>query len=168
MSSDLMIPVLSVDIDQVLAWSVSLLSSLTELPAPLATLAPSQIQELPRVWLAAYDEALAASHWIDRPQVRVIQAILLRACYRQPYSTRQTNSSFYVWLSIAVRNCQLLGLHRLGSNPQTMPKDDAAWPQPACCLKRELAKRIWSFAQTLDWLYSPLAKISRVSENSCM
>lgn len=152
---------------QVLVWSISLLNSSDNLPESLASLPRAQIVELPDMWLNAYNEALAASQWAERPQARVIQAVLLRACYRQPYSSPQTNNHFYVWLSVAIRNCQMMGLHRLGNSQEIMPKDDAAWPKQACILKRELAKRIWSFAQTMDWLYTPLVKISRLPESSC-
>lgn len=106
---------------------------------------------------------------MDRPQVRVVQALLLHLNYRKPRESTATTGhspSFYLYLSVIIRNCQLLNLHMLGSDHTKMPADDPAWPREACCLKRELAKRLWSFALSLDWLYCTGARVSQVSEES--
>lgn len=76
-------------------------------------------------------------------------------------------SSFFVWLGTATRICQLLGLHKLGSDPNLMPRDDPAWPRQACCLKRELAKRIWSFVVSFEWLYCSGRGIGQLLPHHC-
>jgi hypothetical protein len=55
----------------------------------------------------------------------------------------------YTMLAPAIRLAQLLGLHRLGSDPNKMPPDDPAFAFPGrLAIKREVALRIWSYLRT--------------------
>lgn len=77
--------------------------------------------------------------------------------------------SFFIWLGAAMRIAQLLGLHKLGSDPSIMPRDheDPAWPVQACSLKREMAKRIWHFGASLDQLFATRAGMGSIGLGTC-
>lgn len=81
--------------------------------------------------------------------------------------------SFFVHLGSATRICQLLGFHRLGSDPHTMPRDvsggagDPAWPAQPCSLKREMAKRLWWYVTSMDWLFVTRTGMGQIPINSC-
>ncbi|KAJ7746275.1 hypothetical protein B0H16DRAFT_1556864 [Mycena metata] len=140
----------------VLAWAASSLNSIN-MPAALKHYPASDVADLPRVWARTAELALQASSWAAKPQLRAVQAILLKISYERPGSQSvddaDEGTSFFVWLAAATRICQLLGLHRLGSDPKTMPPDDPALPAQPCLLKRELAKRIFFFCLVHDWIF---------------
>ncbi|KAJ7096594.1 hypothetical protein B0H15DRAFT_825680 [Mycena belliarum] len=140
----------------VLAWGACSLTPVN-MPAALQNYSAADVAGLPRVWYRAAELALHACSWASKPQVRAVQAILLKISYERPGSQSADDSdegtSFFVWLSAATRIAQLLGLHRLGSDPKTMPLDDPGLPAPPCVLKRELAKRIWFFCLVHDWMF---------------
>ncbi|KAJ7851380.1 hypothetical protein B0H13DRAFT_2085670 [Mycena leptocephala] len=140
----------------VLAWAASSLNALN-MPTALKHYPASDIASLPRVWSRTAELALHASSWAAKPQLRAVQAILLKISYERPGSQStdgaDEGTSFFVWLAAATRICQLLGLHRLGSDPTTMPPDDPALPAQPCLLKRELAKRIFFFCLVHDWIF---------------
>lgn len=124
-------------------------------------------------WLNSFETALQASQWAEKPQVRAAQAILLKVAYtRTPphgiYLGLET-PSFFIWLGSAVRISQLLGLHKLGSDPSIMPRDhgDPAWPAQPCSLKREIGKRIWWFCVSLDWLFCTRSGMGQIPLGSC-
>lgn len=50
-------------------------------------------------------------------------------------------SRFMTWLAGGIRVAQGLGLHKLGSDPEVMPLDDAAWPPGKNARKRQMALR---------------------------
>ncbi|KAJ7066396.1 hypothetical protein C8F01DRAFT_1123116 [Mycena amicta] len=140
----------------VLAWAASSLTT-TNMPRALQHYPAADVASLPRVWHRTAELALHASNWAAKPQLRAVQAILLKISYERPGSQSVDGSdegtSFFVWLAAATRICQLLGLHRLGSDPNTMPPDDPALPAQPCLLKRELAKRIFFFCLVHDWIF---------------
>lgn len=164
-------------------------SSSTSVPSQLRTLTAQRQKEMCERWLAASEEALEASKWTRNPQVRALQAMCMNIAYRRPIFTSgagvsfkvptswsvdsqrslmpQGSSAFYISVSMAVRLAQLLGLHKLGSHPLIMPRDDPAWPQGPCSLRRELAKRIWGFVIGLDWYYCAPKGVAMVTEDSC-
>ena len=97
--------------------------------------------------------ALEGARWSTRPQVRAIQSILLKMAYFRP-GAPDAGCSFFVWTAAAIRLCQLLGLHKLGTDKTVMPPADPAWPAVPCALRRELAKRIWWWSVAQDWMFS--------------
>jgi hypothetical protein len=160
----------SVPICQVLAWSVSSLN-LKNVPSALQQYPPSAVGGLPKIWFDAAERALDAAGWAGKPQLRAVQAILLKISYQRPGSQSaghgSEGTSFFVWLSAAIRICQCLGLHKLGNDATVMPVDDPALPSQACCLKRELAKRIWFFCVSHDWMFCTSASMNQIPLNSC-
>ncbi|KAJ7115660.1 hypothetical protein C8R46DRAFT_1153060 [Mycena filopes] len=154
----------------VLAWAASSLNSFN-MPPALKHYPASDVADLPRVWAHTAERALQASSWAAKPQLRAVQAILLKISYERPGSQSgddtDEGTSFFVWLAAATRICQLLGLHRLGSDPKTMPPDDPALPAQPCLLKRELAKRIFFFCLVHDWIFvSASPGMSQIHVNS--
>lgn len=132
-----------------------------------------ELKALPEVWLEAFESSLQASQWAERPQVRVAIAIMLKVAYtRTPphgvYLGLET-PSFFIWLGAAMRIAQLLGLHKLGSDSNTMPRDheDPAWPVQPCALKREMGKRIWHFGASLDQLFATRAGMGSIGLGTC-
>ncbi|KAF7374386.1 Zn(2)-C6 fungal-type transcription factor [Mycena sanguinolenta] len=140
----------------VLAWAASSLNA-SNMPLALKHYPAADVASLPRVWSNTAELALHASSWAAKPQLRAVQAILLKISYERPGAQSADDAdegtSFFVWLAAATRICQLLGLHRLGSDPNTMPADDPALPSQPCLLKRELAKRIFFFCLVHDWIF---------------
>ncbi|GAA5825755.1 hypothetical protein JCM11251_000359 [Rhodosporidiobolus azoricus] len=120
---------------------------------PLKEYSEEQKKLLPERWFAASMRALRLAEWETVPRVRTIQTIVLFTQYLQLSSaSRGQPSQLAMWLSGAIRLAQVLGLHRLGSNPETMPPDDPAWPPGKNSLKREMAKRLWAVLVYQDWL----------------
>ncbi|KAJ7108067.1 hypothetical protein C8R43DRAFT_189507 [Mycena crocata] len=141
----------------VLAWAASSLNAMN-MPPALDHYPASDVASLPKIWYRTAELALHASSWAAKPQLRAVQAMLLKISYERPGSQSSGDdadegTSFFVWLAAATRICQLLGLHRLGSDPSTMPPDDPALPARPCLLKRELAKRIFFFCLVHDWIF---------------
>ncbi|KAJ7487925.1 hypothetical protein FB451DRAFT_1225947 [Mycena latifolia] len=141
----------------ILACAASSLNA-RNVPPALRHYAASDVAGLPRVWYRTAEIALQASSWAAKPQLRAVQAILLKISFERPGSQQSADdsdegTSFFVWLAAATRISQLLGLHRLGSDPNTMPPDDPALPAQPCLLKRELAKRIFFFCLVHDWIF---------------
>ena len=134
-------------VQQVLAWSISTLRP----TSVLAAHSKESRRTLGQTWADASHQALITSDWDHKAQVRPVQAILLRMCYRelraQPADSDAT--AFHIWHAAAARTCQLLGFHKLGKDPSVMPKDDPAFPPGSSSLKRELAKRIWTVVVAL-------------------
>ncbi|ORY55152.1 hypothetical protein BCR35DRAFT_355790 [Leucosporidium creatinivorum] len=157
-------------------WMVMIWSASTIGPIEAGKIAShgslAELKALPETWLQTFESALQASQWAEKPQVRAAQAILLKVAYnRTPphgiYLGLET-PSFFIWLGAATRISQLLGLHRLGSDPTVMPKDhdDPAWPSKPCALKREMGKRIWWFCASMDFLFCMRAGMGQIALGS--
>jgi hypothetical protein len=131
----------------VLAWSISAIDPRHANPA--AHYSADEVKSLPDIWLRACRRALAAADWASRPQARAIQAILIMISFNRVSTAESGNHFFFVYLSIAARLTQLLGLHKLSKDPTRMPRPDPAWPEQPCALRRELAKRIFYFVRRL-------------------
>ncbi|ORY90732.1 hypothetical protein BCR35DRAFT_349666 [Leucosporidium creatinivorum] len=154
----------------VLAWAVSTLGP-TRSKDVLRCYPDAEVKILPESWIAASEQALTAADWAGKPQVRCIQAIFLKLALQRTAPTDiapslSSASGFYVWLSAAIRLSQLLGLHRLGADPSTMPPLDPAFPVHACSLRRELAKRIWTQLCSFDLLFCSGASIGQCTPGS--
>ncbi|BGP15860.1 hypothetical protein JCM10213v2_003849 [Rhodosporidiobolus nylandii] len=120
---------------------------------PLRMYTEEQRRLLPERWFAASMRALKLAEWESVPRVRSIQTIILFTQYLQLSSaTRGQPSQQPLWLAGAIRLAQVLGLHLLGNNPETMPPEDPAWPPGRNSLKREMAKRLWAVLVYQDWL----------------
>ncbi|CEQ42906.1 SPOSA6832_04777 [Sporobolomyces salmonicolor] len=123
-------------------------------------LTEQDLKDLPSVWHDAALRALQLGEWGGTPRVRTIQCIILFGqCPSKHYFHIQIASSsgqqgrFLGWAASAIRVAQRMGLHRLGSNPQTMPPDDPALPPGTNSLKREMAVRLFHHLVNVDsWL----------------
>lgn len=158
----------------VIAWALStLLPATHNLPPALHLYSNVELAQLPTLWAAAADECLQRSSWASRPQLRCVQAIFLRISHNRPSSQAvergegSDGSSFFVWLSAAIRILQCLGWHLLGSDPEVMPNDDPGLPKVKCLLKREMAKRVWAFAVAHDMMFCLPARMGQITPDSC-
>lgn len=134
----------------------------------LYTIPPIRAMELPLAWSEAAQKALIRSDWAGNPQARVVQAIILKIGSSRP-RTQGPEGNFYIWLSVAIRICEMLGLHKLGTSSSIMPVDDAAWPVAPCALKRELAKRVWWVTIAQEWMFSSASAMAmeHIAPGSC-
>ncbi|GAA5914952.1 hypothetical protein JCM8208_000782 [Rhodotorula glutinis] len=119
---------------------------------PLEQYSEEQLKALPERWHAASVRALKLAEWEKAPRIRSIQTIVLYTQYLQLSSAARGQPSQLVWLAGAIRLAQVLNLHLLGSNPETMPPEDPAFPPGKNSLKREMAKRLWAVLVYQDWL----------------
>ncbi|BGP55261.1 hypothetical protein JCM8202v2_002859 [Rhodotorula sphaerocarpa] len=120
---------------------------------PLEMYSQEQLKALPERWFGASMRALKLAEFETVPRIRSIQTIVLFTQYLQLSSaSRGQPSQLVVWLAAAIRLAQVLGLHLLGSNPETMPPEDPAFPPGKNSLKREMAKRLWAVLVYQDWL----------------
>lgn len=111
--------------------------------------------------------ALEASRWSVRPQIRAIQAILLKMAYFRP-GAPDAGSSFFVWTAVAIRLGQLLHLNRMGNDASIMPPVDPAFPSVPCTLRRQLAIRIWWWTCAQEFMFSSGDGIEAIQlGNSC-
>ncbi|GAA5931501.1 hypothetical protein JCM1841_003556 [Sporobolomyces salmonicolor] len=116
-------------------------------------LTEQDLKDLPSVWHDAALRALQLGEWGGTPRVRTIQCIILFGQYIQIASSSGQQGRFLGWAASAIRVAQRMGLHRLGSNPQTMPPDDPALPPGTNSLKREMAVRLFHHLVNVDsWL----------------
>jgi hypothetical protein len=88
------------------------------------------------------------------------------ACYPEPYIGGRQNTSFFMWISVAVRTAQLLGFHKLGSFPCRIP-EDPAWPPGPSGLKLEHAKRLWYLTISFDWMFASYTRTALVQPDQC-
>ena len=119
-----------------------------------------QTTEAPMQWHASSRLALLLSNWASRPQIRVVQTLLLFGPLfthpGSPFLAQTTGSEpgdadqFSIWLAAAVRIARNLGIDQLGQSAVTMPCDDVAYPSGANSIKREVARRLWAFLVYLD------------------
>ncbi|GAA6056116.1 hypothetical protein JCM3770_006002 [Rhodotorula araucariae] len=119
---------------------------------PLEQYTEEQLRALPERWFAASVRALKLAEWEAVPRIRSIQTIVLYTQYLQLSSPTRGQPSQLVWLAGAIRLAQVFNLHLLGSNPETMPPEDPAFPPGKNSLKREMAKRLWAVLVYQDWL----------------
>ncbi|GAA5995967.1 uncharacterized protein JCM10292_004861 [Rhodotorula paludigena] len=111
------------------------------------------LKDFPSVWHDAALRALQLGEWGGTPRIRTIQCIILFGQYIQIASSSGQQGRFLGWAASAIRVAQRMGLHRLGSNPQTMPPDDPALPPGSNACKRESAIRLWHHLVNIDsWL----------------
>ncbi|GAA5972560.1 hypothetical protein JCM11641_001900 [Rhodosporidiobolus odoratus] len=113
-------------------------------------LSEQDLKDLPSVWHDAALRALQLGEWGGTPRIRTIQCILLMQQYIQLSSSSGQQGRILGWISSAVRCAQRMGLHRLGSNPKTMPPDDPALPPGSNALKRETAVRLFNHLVNID------------------
>ncbi|GAA5861890.1 hypothetical protein JCM3774_001341 [Rhodotorula dairenensis] len=120
---------------------------------PLEAYTQEQLKALPERWFGASMRALKLAEFETVPRIRSIQTIVLYTQYLQLSSaSRGQPSQLVVWLATAIRLAQVFGLHLLGSNPETMPPEDPAFPPGKNSLKREMSKRLWAVLVYQDWL----------------
>ncbi|GAA5981930.1 hypothetical protein JCM10908_004671 [Rhodotorula pacifica] len=120
---------------------------------PLEAYTQEQLKALPERWFSASMRALKLAEFETVPRIRSIQTIVLYTQYLQLSSaSRGQPSQLVVWLATAIRLAQVFGLHLLGSNPETMPPEDPAFPPGKNSLKREMSKRLWAVLVYQDWL----------------
>ncbi|GAA6053624.1 hypothetical protein JCM3770_001564 [Rhodotorula araucariae] len=116
-------------------------------------LCESDLKDLPSVWHDAALRALQLGEWGGTPRIRTIQCIILFGQYIQISSSSGRQGRFLGWAASAFRVAQRMGLHRLGTDPQSMPPDDPALPPGSNALKREMAVRLWHHLVNIDsWL----------------
>ncbi|BGP50795.1 hypothetical protein JCM10450v2_006721 [Rhodotorula kratochvilovae] len=116
-------------------------------------LSESDLKDLPSVWHDAALRALQLGEWGGTPRIRTIQCIVLFGQYIQISSSSGQQGRFLGWAASAFRVAQRMGLHRLGSDPKTMPPDDPALPPGCNAFKREMAVRLWHHLVNIDsWL----------------
>ncbi|GAA5995049.1 hypothetical protein JCM5350_004225 [Sporobolomyces pararoseus] len=108
------------------------------------------LKDLPSVWHDASLRALQLGEYGGTPRIRTIQTVVLFGQYIQIFSSSGQTGRFSGWFASAVRVAQRLGLHRLGSDPQTMPPDDPALPPGSNSLKREMAVRLFHHLVNVD------------------
>lgn len=116
-------------------------------------LAEPDLRDLPSVWHDAALRALQLGEWGGTPRIRTIQCVILFGQYIQISSSSGQQGRFLGWAASAIRVAQRMSLHRLGSDPQTMPPDDPALPPGQNSLKRQMAVRLWHHLVNIDaWL----------------
>ncbi|TNY19628.1 hypothetical protein DMC30DRAFT_447750 [Rhodotorula diobovata] len=116
-------------------------------------LSETDLKDLPSVWHDAALRALQLGEWGGTPRIRTVQCCVLFAQYIQISSSSGQQGRFLGWAASAFRVAQRMGLHRLGSDPQTMPPDDPALPPGCNAVKRQSAVRLWHHLVNIDsWL----------------
>ncbi|SCZ95053.1 BZ3500_MvSof-1268-A1-R1_Chr11-3g03571 [Microbotryum saponariae] len=116
-----------------------------------------ELQDLPSVFHDASLRALQLGEWGGTPRIRTIQTIILFGQYIQLSSQSGQQGRFLGWAASGIRIAQRMGLHRLGSNPRTMPPDDPALPPGVNSLKRETAVRVFNYLVLIDSFLSDSA-----------
>ena len=97
----------------------------------------------------ASEGALAAARWIDLPQIRIVQTLILKARwadYMDPDSGLlvQGTKMQAIRSEVAMAQAEALSLHMLSSDRSVMPESDFALPAHPCDFRRQMALRIWS------------------------
>ncbi|KAK4705474.1 hypothetical protein P7C70_g726, partial [Phenoliferia sp. Uapishka_3] len=108
----------------------------------------------PLQWFAAAQRFLSLGDWLGAPQARSIMTVILLGQYVQIASFGGQANRFLTWLASAIRIAQILGLHQLGDNPESMPPDDPCFPPGKNSVKREGALRIFGALVFMDWLFA--------------
>ncbi|KAJ5628499.1 hypothetical protein N7490_010727 [Penicillium lividum] len=111
-----------------------------------------RLNELISKYHAVSMKALYLGDAMSTPRVRTIQAVILFNQFFQLSSAWRKADTMLNWNALAIRTAQLMGLHRLGSNPETMPPDDPAWPPGKNAVKRHMGLRVWMMLQWADWM----------------
>ncbi|ORY84680.1 hypothetical protein BCR35DRAFT_302998, partial [Leucosporidium creatinivorum] len=117
-------------------------------------LSEADMRDLPAVWHDGALRALQLAEWGGTPRIRTIQTIILFVQYIQLSSPSGQQGRVLGWVASAIRVAQRMGLHRLGSNPETMPPDDPALPPGKNSLKREMCIRLFHSLVNIDSLLS--------------
>lgn len=88
----------------------------------------------------------------DKPQVRIIQAVLMLSHYFFHNGQKEFTGEldgFHLHLSLAFRTATLLGLHRLEDNRSALLRNDIALPANSP-IKIEVCKRLWNILLFTD------------------
>lgn len=129
----------------------------SELPPVLNGAGLMATREAPAVWHEAARVSLRLADWTAKPQIRVLQCLLLFGASLDhpgsPFTSKcnQSDQGFSIWMSAATRIAHLLGLHRLGTDKGRMPALDPSLPPFPCSLRREMGVRLWYWLVILDW-----------------
>ncbi|KAJ5986630.1 hypothetical protein N7451_010995 [Penicillium sp. IBT 35674x] len=110
------------------------------------------LNELTSKYHAVSIKALYLGDAMSTPRVRTIQTVILFNQFFQLSSAWRKADTMLNWNALAIRTAQLMGLHRLGNNPEIMPPDDPAWPPGKNAVKRHMGLRVWMMLQWADWM----------------
>ncbi|TKA56963.1 hypothetical protein B0A53_01364 [Rhodotorula sp. CCFEE 5036] len=154
----------SIDPLWVAYFALTLALSVKSLEAPISTpllsITGQDLDELPAKYVECAERALECAEWLKpttKPRFRTVQAIVLFAPYYLFAGNAAAVERHQFYLSNAIRMAQQLKLHRLGSDPTTMPpysEDSEAHtglPPGVSSLKREMALRLMSTLLFLDY-----------------
>ncbi|GAA5924076.1 uncharacterized protein JCM15063_005540 [Sporobolomyces koalae] len=106
--------------------------------------------ETSAAWYAASLRLFHMSNWPDKPQFRQVQLVALYGQLNLTSGGGTDMGGFMSYLAIGIRIAQKLRLHQLGTDPQTMPPDDIAYPKGKNSVKRQTAIRVWGIIAFLD------------------
>ena len=128
------------------------------------------IEVLFEQFFRASKRCLDIAQWTTKPQFRVLMWSVViyllsvsLAHFLSPSLLSYINILFYslevteglIWQPAAMRLAELLGIHKLGSDPTTMPTwDDLAFPTGPSFRKRQLCCRAWHALLFTDGLFS--------------
>lgn len=152
----------SIDPLWVAYFALTLALSVKSLEAPVSTpllsITGSDLDQLPARYVDCAERALECADWLrGKPRFRTVQAIVLFAPYYLFAGNALAAERHQFYLSNAIRMAQALRLHRLGTDPSSMPpyfEDDEAHtglPSGTSSLKREMALRLMSTLLFLDY-----------------
>ncbi|KAJ5805951.1 uncharacterized protein N7503_003553 [Penicillium pulvis] len=111
-----------------------------------------RLNELTSKYHAVSIKALYLGDAMSTPRVRTVQTVILFNQFFQLSSAWRKADTMLNWNALAIRTAQLMGLHRLGNNPEIMPPDDPAWPPGKNAVKRHMGLRVWMMLQWADWM----------------
>ncbi|KAI5480083.1 C6 transcription factor [Pseudohyphozyma bogoriensis] len=100
----------------------------------------------------AAQRLLHLGDWHGTPQARSITTAILITQAGQFSAVGGQLTKFMGWLGGAIRIAQVLGLHKLGDDPEVMPVDDPSWPAGKNSVKRQSGLRIFAALLFMDWL----------------
>ncbi|GAA5886329.1 hypothetical protein JCM3774_001787 [Rhodotorula dairenensis] len=152
----------SIDPLWVAYFALTLALSVKSLEAPVSTpllsITGHDLDQLPARYVDCAERALECADWLrGKPRFRTVQAVVLFAPYYLFAGNAFAAERHQFYLSNAIRLAQALKLHRLGTDPTTMPpysEDDEAHtglPSGTSSLKREMALRLMSTLLFLDY-----------------
>lgn len=102
---------------------------------------------------------LECADWRRKPCLRVVQTLFVMVMH---LLGRNELGMAYVLKSEAARCAMALGLHKLGSDPSTMPRTDRSVPSGSL-LARELVCTIWWDVIVQDWMAASVGDAYSIS-----
>ncbi|KAM0754833.1 hypothetical protein T439DRAFT_297225 [Meredithblackwellia eburnea MCA 4105] len=120
--------------------------------SPLVTITERDLETLPWKFFEAAQGSLECGDWTGKPRIRTLQAIVLFAPFLLFAGMPSTGERHQTYLGAAIRISQQLGLHKLGSDPTTMPVEDYALPPGVNSLRREIPIRLFYTLLFLDYM----------------